>query len=187
MKKHMKILGVLFINILIIAICSCKNQDPKIKFALEEEAEIKSEAEKIINEFGYNNYKIFTYFHKEIGKKLYGRQITSNKAVGSGLLPLFDQLTDSSGFAAGMTNSFDGYFEHRAITENYDSLYPEQIAEITYDYLSIIIIFDKISPDQKNELLKLLNIYIANSNRGDIIYIISRNEMQNNITNSETK
>jgi hypothetical protein len=150
----------------------------QVKFAKEEEAEIQLETERILNEFGYNNYKIFTYFHKLMGQKLWSRAITSNKAVGSGLLPLFDQLTDSTGYTSVMTNGFDGYFEHRAVTENYNGDAGNKY--ITYDYVSIIIIFDEISIEQKNELLKLLNIYVVNANRGDIIYIVSRDEMQNN-------
>jgi hypothetical protein len=169
---------ILFVIMAIVVFNSCHNQELKEKFALEEEVEIKLEAEKIINEFGYNNFKIFTYFHKEMGQRVMAKSLTSNKAVGSGLLPLFDQLTDNNGYSSSMTNSFDGYFEHRALTINYHN--EDRQDEIIYDYLSIVIIFDEISTDQKNELLKLLNIYITNANRGDIIYIISRNEMMNN-------
>ena len=150
----------------------------KIKFAKEEETEIQLETKRIINEFGYDNYKIFTYFHKNMGQKLWSRAMTSNKAVGSGLLPLFDQLTDSTNYTSSITNSFDGYFEHRAVTENYNG--DKDNNYILYEYLSIIIVFDEISTEQKNELLKLLNIYIVNANRGDIVYIVSRDEVQYN-------
>jgi hypothetical protein len=156
---------------------SCNGQNKLLKFAKEEENEIRLEAEKIINEFGYSNYKIFTYFHKDIGQKIWGKSMNSNKAVGNGLLPMFDQLTDSTGYSASMTNDFDGYFEQRSITVNYNGDKDNNF--ITYDYLSIVIIFDNISTEQKNELLKLLNIYVVNSNRGDIVYIVSREEIQN--------
>jgi hypothetical protein len=85
-------------------------------------------------------------------------------------------LTDSSSYTSTITNDFDGYFEQRALTVNYEE---RQYNEIIYDYLSIIIIFDEIAMEQKNELLKLLNIYIVNANRGDIVYIVSRDEMIN--------
>jgi hypothetical protein len=178
MKKQDYILVIIMGITLLMAMNSCKDQDSNKKFAMEEEVEIALEAEKIINEFGYNNFKIFTYFHKDMGQRVVSKATTSNKAVGSGLLPLFDQLTDSTGYSSSITNSFDGYFEHRAQTVNYH--YEDRRDIIIYDYLSIIIIFDNISTEQKNELLKLLNIYITNSNRGDIVYIISRNEMGNN-------
>jgi hypothetical protein len=172
----MKTLNAVLFIMAIIVLNSCNNQELKEKFALEEEMEIKLEAEKIINEFGYTNYKIFTYFHKEMSQRVISKAVTSNKAVGSGLLPLFNQLTDSSSYTSTITNDFDGYFEQRALTVNYDE---DRQNEIIYDYLSIIIIFDEIAIEQKNELLKLLNIYIVNANRGDIIYIISRDEMIN--------
>jgi len=47
--------------------------------------------------------------------------------------------------------------------------------EILPEYLSLTIIFDDISEENKNELQKLLNLHIANGNRGDIIYIVSKN------------
>jgi hypothetical protein len=169
------IYGIIFLNSLLLF--SCNKQDKFVKFAKDEEAEIRLETEKIISEFGYNNYKIFTYLHKNIGRSEVSKSMNSNKAVGSGLLPLFDQLTDSTSYSASISNNFDGYFEQRSITVNYDYDYKNNI--IIYDYFSIVIIFDNISTEQKNELLKLLNIYIVNSNRGDMVYITSREEIQN--------
>jgi hypothetical protein len=178
MKKHKNKTLVFLGFILVISLISCNNHDKKKEFAMKEEAEIKLITENILNEFGYNNFKIFTYFHKEMGQRVVSKSVNSNKAVGSGLLPMFDQLTNDNGYSLSMTNSFDGYFEHRSLAVNYS--YEDKQYDVVYDYLSIIIIFDDISTDQRNELLKLLNIYITNSNRGDIIYIISKNEMVNN-------
>jgi hypothetical protein len=113
-----------------------------------------------------------------MGQRVLSKSVNSNKAVGSGLLPMFDQLTAGDSYSASMTNDFDGYFEQRGLVVNYS--YDDRQEDIVYDYLSIIIIFDDISTEQKNELFKLLNMYITNSNRGDIVYIISRTEMKNN-------
>jgi uncharacterized lipoprotein YehR (DUF1307 family) len=177
-KMMKNIMTILLALILTIALNSCNNRDKKTEFAIKEEVEIKSVAENILNEFGYSNFKIFTYFHKEIGQRIQSKSVTSNKAVGSGLLPLFELLTNNHMYSTTVINDFDGYFEQRALVVNYN--YDDRKDDIIYDYLSIIIIFDDISTDQKNELLKLLNVYISNSNRGDIIYIISRKEMLNN-------
>jgi hypothetical protein len=161
-----------------LIIISCNNGDYKKEFAIDEETEIRLEAEKIMNEFGYKNFKIFTYFHKDMDQKVYSKMVTSNRAIGNGILPLIDQLTDQHGYSMSISNEFDGYFEHRAVTVNYND--SDIKNEIVYEYLSIIIIiFDEISTEQRNELLKILNIYIANSNRGDVIYIVSRDEMLN--------
>jgi uncharacterized membrane protein len=64
----MKTLNAVLFIMAIIVLISCNNQELKEKFAFEEETEIKLEAEKIINEFGYANYKVFTYFHKEMSQ-----------------------------------------------------------------------------------------------------------------------
>jgi hypothetical protein len=45
-----------------------------------------------------------------------------------------------------------------------------------YDNISIIIIFENINNSKKQELLKILDSYILNIERGDNIYIISKSE-----------
>jgi hypothetical protein len=67
----------------------------------------------------------------------------------------------------------NGWFEHRSITANYE---PNSENEITYKYISIIIIFENISNAKKNELLKILNSYITDVERGDSISILSKEE-----------
>jgi hypothetical protein len=71
------------------------------------------------------------------------------------------------------TNDFNGYFEQKMILSNYD---PQRMGDATviYDYISLLVIFDDISDGQRDELLKILNMYIGNSNRGDTIYITSK-------------
>jgi hypothetical protein len=172
--KYFSCLIIAFMGI--SCLVSCKNNNEyKNKFAIDQETEVRMEAEKIINEFGYSNFKIFTYFHKDIDQKIVSKSVTINRAVGNGILPLIEQYT--GGHSISISSDFDGYFENRSVIVNYNG--NDTRNEVIYEYLSIIIIFDEISNDQKNELLKLLSIFIINSNRGDTIYIVSRDEMKN--------
>ena len=165
-----------FILVLFLVLISCQNNKKLNEtFVLEEELIIKNKTEEIINEFGYNNYKIFTYYHRELSNSVHSKAIKSNKAVGDGLLPLIDSTT-GYGYTLTTSDDFEGYFEQREIIMNYKD---ETKVEIVYGYISILIIFNEITKDEKHELLKLLNLYIINGNRGDIVYIVSRNELQN--------
>jgi len=157
----------LLIIISVLFIFSCKNIE---KFSMEEENIIKNKTIEIINELGYTEFKILTYYHRDLSNKILSKSIKTNKTIGKGVIPFFD---DSVSF----NNDFDGFFEHREIIVNYNS---DSRNEIVYDYISILIIFDEISTEEKNELIKLLNVHIINGNRGDIVYVISRNEFQNN-------
>jgi len=165
-----------FIIVLIFVLFSCQNNDKLNEaFVLEEELIIKNKTEEIINEFGYSNYKIFTYYHRELSNSVYSKSIKSNKAVGDGLLPLIDSTT-GYGYTLTTSDDFEGYFEQREIIMNYKD---DAKVEIVYVYISILIIFDEIAKEEKHDLLKLLNLYIINGNRGDIVYIVSRNELEN--------
>jgi hypothetical protein len=154
---------------------SC-NSEYKSRFATNEENEIKIKIENILNEFGYVNFKIYTHFHKNMDQRVVSKASSSNRAIGDGILPLIEQYTGQHGYSISVSNEFEGYFENRAVTINYSDRNARN--EIVYDYLSVIIIFEEITTERKNELLKLLNIYISNVNRGDIIYITSRNDIK---------
>jgi hypothetical protein len=159
----------------ILYLVSCSNTDKTNQFAIDQQIEVRLEIENILKEFGYNNFNIFIHFHKNMSQRIVSKSVTINRAVGNGILPLIEQYT--GGHSISISSDFEGFFENRSIIVNYTD---RDIGnEIIYEYLSIIIIFDELSSGQKNELLKLLNIYIANSNRGDIIYIVSRDEMLN--------
>jgi hypothetical protein len=51
--------------------------------------------------------------------------------------------------------------------------------EISYDNFSIIIITENINQRQKDELLKILDSCLLNIERGDTVFIVSKEEFNN--------
>jgi hypothetical protein len=157
---------------------SCQNNDA-IKIAFDNEnLEMIKKAEEVIDELDLKNYSIRTFYHKSIGNLPSSRNIKSIRAVGDGLLPVMESITDYDpitwdGYIKTFSNDFNGYFEQKTIESNYD-LHDSGNTSILYDYVSLLIIFDYISDNHRNELFKILNMYVGNANRGDVIYITSK-------------
>ena len=166
----------IFLLLFILFLFSCNSSINQETFIIEEESRIKNIVTEIFLELGYDNFEVFTNYHRDLGNNATGKRIQINRAVGSGLLPMIDSLTND-GYYISLTNEFDGFYERRDIAVNYDLNAP---LTVIYEYLSILIVFDSITVDEKNELLKILSLYVMNSNRGDIAYIISRDELIGN-------
>ncbi|MDR0322083.1 MAG: hypothetical protein LBI28_11315 [Treponema sp.] len=135
-----------------------------------------------MDEFGLSGYSIKIYTHKSIGNVPSSRTVKSIRAIGDGLLPILESISDYEpvtwdGYIKTFSNDFSGYFEQKTIIANYDHRRNSNTTVI-YDYISVLIIFDDISAKQRDELLKILNMYIGNSNRGDTIYITSKKLME---------
>ena len=160
----------IFLVLFILFLLSCNSTINPETFIVEEENRIKNIVEEIFIELGYDNFEVFTNYHRDLGNNAMGKRIQINRVVGSGLLPMVDSLT-YDGYSVSMTNEFDDFYERRDIAVNYDLNAP---LAVVYEYLSILIVFDSITVDEKNELLKILSLYVMNSNRGDIAYIISK-------------
>jgi hypothetical protein len=140
--------------------------------------EMLAKTKEILDELGLSGYSIKIYPHKSLENVPSSRTVKSIRAVGDGLLPILESISDYDpvtwdGYIKTFTNDFNGYFEQKIIVSNYDN---QRMGNTTviYDYISLLIIFEDISGNQKDELLKILNMYIGNSNRGDTIYITSR-------------
>ena len=169
---------ILFLVLIPVFMFSCKEYDENDKFLENEINEIIMKTNEILGEFGFSDYSIKIYFHKSIGNMPSSRTVKSIRAVGDGLLPIIESVSDYDatlwdGYIKTFTNDFNGYFEQRLTVSNYDH---KKIGNgtVIYDYLSLLIIFDDISNRQKDELFNILNMYIGNSNRGDTIYIASK-------------
>ena len=172
MKKY------LLLFIVLISIFSCKKNDNIQVFLDSEKHEINEKTMEILNELGFSDYTIKVHYHKSIGNVPSSRTVKSIRAVGDGLLPVLESISDYNpitwdGYIKTFTNDFNGYFEQKMTVANYDHNRMGN-ETIIFDYISLLIIFNEISDNQKNELLKILNMHIGNANRGDTIFITSR-------------
>jgi hypothetical protein len=157
---------------------SCEKNNGIDDVVTSQTNEILEKTKELLDEFGLSDYSIKTYHHKSIGNVPSLRTVKSVKAIGDGLLPIIESMNDYipdslDGYYKTFSNDFNGYYEQKTIVSNYDfKRFGNKT--ITYDYVSVLIIFNDISDRQRNELLKILTTYIGNSNSGDIIYITSK-------------
>jgi len=140
-------------------------------FAKLEESEITNAVKDIAGDLGLTGFDVKTYYHRSISANELSKKVELNRAIGVGNLPMVTG-TDEAGLNQSETISkFDGYYEHRNVIVNYDATKGKGI---NYDYVSVLLVFDKIDVTQKRELLKALNSQIANVFRGDVVYIVSK-------------
>jgi hypothetical protein len=171
MKKIRSIAAFIVFSLLFVN-CQNKNYDT---FFEKEKLRLIDATQEIIEKLGLENYEILAYAHKSISNKIISKNINDTKYSGDYFEPDnpvdYDEEKDGKVFA-DIHNTYN-WVQQRTITANYE---PKLGNEIMYDNISIIIIFDAISNLKKQELLKILNSYILNIERGDNIYIISKLE-----------
>jgi hypothetical protein len=157
---------------------SCRNNEEELAFSFlkNEETEIKNKTTSILDELGFKNYKIFTFYHKDLGSKYLSRTVLNIESIGDGSLEAYTNDEKYPIWFSNNLKDFNGYFQSRASSNNYDA---NDKVRINLDYVSILVIFDRIEVSEKEYLLKILNSYIINAQRGDNIFVISREEKDN--------
>jgi hypothetical protein len=163
----------IILAIIVFSIGSCQkiNQD---KFIEEEMLELKSKIGDILTEFGYTDFSIHTYYHKNYGNREISKSVSTMKIFGDEIpvnainnIEYNNQKEESKNLE--IINN--GYIDSRTLVVNYDEV---NEGKIFYEYISIVVLIDKIEQGEINKLLKLFNNYILNNNRGDTIYINSK-------------
>ena len=157
---------------------SCARTDDVGYFLEIEKMRIYESTNNLLQELGFSDYTIKIHYHKSIGNSPSTRTVRATRAVGDGLLPLVEASETRDPFRWDdfwtiFTNDFNGYFEQRTVISNYDHTRMGNTS-VTFDYISLLVIFDYLSDNRRNELLKVLNMHIGNANRGDTIFITSR-------------
>ncbi|MCL2400537.1 MAG: hypothetical protein FWC91_12435 [Defluviitaleaceae bacterium] len=169
-----------FVLLIIVAFFtfSCAKTNNIDPFLEIEKMRIYENTSNLLQELGFSDYTIKIHHHKSIGNFPSTRTVRVTRAVGDGLLPLIESAEDRNlfrhdDFWTMLLNDFNGHFEQRTTISNYDHSRMGNTT-ITFDYISVLIIFDYLADNQRNELLKILNMHIGNTNRGDTIFITSR-------------
>lgn len=116
---------ILFLVLIPYFMFSCNKYDENNKFPDNEINEIVMKTNEILNEFGFSDYSIKIYFHKSIGNMPSSRTVKSIRAVGDGLLPILESVSDYDpalwdGYIKTFANDFNGYFEQRLTVSKYD-------------------------------------------------------------------
>ena len=167
---------MLFLTIgLILLFSNCKNENKIFdEFYENEKSNIINLINEIFSKLDLENFEIIVYTHKNINNRIISKDITDLDWQGTAFEP--EGPVGSSPPAFRDLSPFHARTRQRKITVNYE---PESKNEITYNNFSIIIIFDKINQRKKDELLNIFDTNVLNMERGDTIFIISKEEFNN--------
>ena len=170
--KHSKIVIALMGFILLFQ--ACKNENKLFDdFFVNERQNLELAAKEAITALGLDNYVIFVYPHKNINKGIVSKSLSYTNWSGSGYEPEYSSNLLENSVPPAFRDNISGRVTQRTFSANYE---PNSKREISYDYFSILIIFENISNSKIDELSGILNSYIVNVQRGDIVTIISKEE-----------
>jgi hypothetical protein len=166
-------MGFLIINSIILFIgCNNENKIFDKHYEKEKENMIKL-TNKMLSRLGLENFEVIVYSHKNINNRIVSKSIYDTNWEGSGYNPEGPSIESPE--YKDMSNLY-GRMRQRSIVANYE---PESKNEINYENFSVLIIFENISQRKKDELLHIFEKYILNIERGDTIYIISKEDFNN--------
>ena len=168
--KHARIIICLMGFILLFPGCKSENREFE-DFLTREKQNLEASAKEAITVLGLEAHAIMVYAHKSINKGIVSKDTSYTNWSGSGLEPesYFESL--ETDIAPVFRDNIFGRVVQRTMRATYE---PDSKREITYDYFSILIIFESINDGKKDELLNILSSYIINVERGDNISIVSK-------------
>ena len=168
-------INVLLITVGIIFIfTNCKNSEKSFdNFYQNEKSNLLNATTEILSKLGLNNYDISIYAHRSINNRVISKNVADTNWSGSGFSP--ENQLDSTIAFRDMSNLY-GRVRQRTMTVNYELTGKREIA---YDNFSILIIIENINQRQREELLNILDSYLLNLERGDTIFIISKEDFYN--------
>ena len=172
----MKIIKMVFLTIgVIFLFTNCKNENKVFdKFYENEKEKIINITNELLEKFDFENYEIIVYAHKSINNRIVSKSMTDTNWNGTGYNPEGPYNNDESVFS-DMSNLY-GWMRQKTLTANYEL---DAKREIAYDNFSILIIIEEINQNKKMELLRILDSLIINTERGDNLIIISKDEFNN--------
>jgi hypothetical protein len=161
---------ILFIIGIILIFPNCKNEDKLLgSFYDNEKTNLINTTNELLLKLGLENFEVIIYTHRSINNRVVSKSMSDTNWNGSSFNP--EPVIDAEVFK-DMSDMY-GYMRQRTIVANYEL---NAKREISYDNFSIIIIMETINQRQKDELLKIIDSYILNIERGDTIFIISKDE-----------
>jgi hypothetical protein len=170
MKQSVK--ALLFVMSIILMFSNCKNEDKLLKsFYVNEKTNLINITNELLSKLGLENFEVIVYTHKSINNRVISKSMSDTNWNGSSFNPEPLENIYTEVFK-DMSNMY-GYMRQRTLVANYEL---NAKREISYENFSIMIIMENINQRQKDELLKIIDSNILNIERGDTIFIISKDE-----------
>lgn len=175
----------------LISITACSNQKKKA-FVSEmetEKKEIQANIEKLLNEFGFEgNYSITVIFQKNLAtkdnveaesrivKRVYGKEVDM---MALEMNDAFN-VCNISNSQISSNSGIDGFYEDSEYAALYNNNVEKTYSASETGYISSIVVVDFTDEKLISKLNAFLNFSIANTNRGDIINVVSKKDFEIN-------
>ena len=174
----MKLLKTVFFVIFsIFLLVNCTNEDKKFdNFYENEQINLINSANDFLSKLGLKNYEVIVYTHRSINNRVISKSMSDTNWHGTGMNPEPSSMDQIAPAYRDLSSNLYGWMRQRTLTANYEL---KSKREISYDNFSIIIIVENINQRQNAELLRILDSYLLNNERGDTITIISKEEFNN--------
>ena len=170
--KHAKII-ISFMGFILL-FQGCKSENTLFDdFFTKEKQNLEFATQEAITALGLENYVILVYAHKSINNGIVSKDVSYTNWSGLGFEPEYYSNSLENNVPPTFRENIFGRVIQRTMRANYE---PNSKREITYDYFSILIIFENISKLKMDELSGILNSYIINVQRDDNVIIISKEE-----------
>lgn len=151
---------------------SCRNEQALFdNFYKAEKASLTNTAHEILAKLGLENAEVIVYTHRSVNNRVLSKSMSDTNWLGPDFTPEGPAGMEDTVFKD--PRELYGYMRQRTLTANYEQ---DKKREISYDNFAIIIIIDTITPRQKDALLRLFDSCIVNTERGDTVFVISKEE-----------
>ena len=167
--KKVKISVLLMGIILFLSNCNSENKNFE-KFFEDEKQKMETSIRKIFASLELEDFDLIIHHHKNISNRIISKAMSDTNWHGSGLNPEF---SGDNAIVYGDTSTLYGWVRQRTLQANYDL---KAKNEIIYENFSIIIVIENINQRQTNELTRILDTHLINIERGDTVFIISKEE-----------
>lgn len=164
----MRELFFMFVAIGIIGCSSQYNKSFQTKIKTEKSI-LKENVEKVLSEFGINNYSIVIIYQENPGSfnNVVSDQIITRRFVGEA------DFSDS----IYKPKNLDGFWEEKEYVANYTEKQKGK-EKRRFGYFSVIIAVENFEKEKINKLNAFMNLSVANTNRNDIINVVSKKNFE---------
>lgn len=187
MKNKLNVIVVVLLIVLGFASCTSHMNQSESDEIYAEKIKFQNNIEEILDELGFQgHFSVTVIFQKDFVrrdnvlsdsrkvKRIYGKEVDM---VSLDTNETFNIRTISTPNVSSH-KGIDGFYEESEYIANYTGEKPKTSSYPQAGYFSSIVVVDFYDEDLINRLNVLLNFSMANSNRNDIINVISRKDFE---------
>lgn len=156
-----------------IAITQCNSDKKIIGFQNQEEQKIVNNIDQFLKFMDYTNYKIISTIHGNLSGDITSKKIITESFNGYDYNPEGPDGIQDTNLPPTYNPGNNGHstYDRREFNGTYET--PEKI-RYDFDYISILIVFEKINQKEIESLKEIIQGSFLNRNRGDTLIITSK-------------